>query len=254
MSFLPDNYEPPKTEGGNYFKLQDGKNTVRILSDVIVGWIYWSQENRPVRLRERPSQQPPDIRIGEDNKPDKIKHFWSGVVWTGDRIAVWEITQASIQQAIAALAEDPQWGHPRNYQITVTRSGKGLSTEYSVVPSPPSAIPSEVMGAWRAKEINLEELFVGGDPFDPPSAVMGAAGSATESRALRLLVDGLQRSKTLEQVSQWEKWALGKLEGIARYAGDEDRARQLVEHLCSNWRKDLSAAPTAEIDYESIPF
>lgn len=253
MTFLPDNYKVPKSEGGNYLKLQDGRNTIRVLSDVITGYIYWSDDNKPQRLREKPEGTPPRIRINEDGKADKIKHFWACTVWDGSTVRVWEITQASIQDAIAALAEDPQWGHPRGYQLTVTKTGKGLNTEYSVVPSPPSSLPDEAIAAWQAKDIDLEELYASGDPFSPATATMGAAGSFTESRALRLLVDGLRRSQTQDQIKQWEAWASKdkQLDGIARYAGDVSRAKDLVLAVAGD---RLAALGAGVMDEADMPF
>jgi hypothetical protein len=252
MTFLPDNYKVPKSEGGNHLKLQDGRNSVRILSDVITGYLYWSDDNKPQRLRDRPEGTPSNIRI-EDGKPDRIRHFWACVAWEGGSLKVWEITQASIQDAIAALAEDPQWGHPRGYQLAITRSGKGLNTEYSVVPAPPSPVPDEVLAAWKSRDIDLEELYRSGNPFSPSNPPLGAAGSFTESRALRLFTDGLGRSQTAEQVEKWNTWASKEpqLGGIARYAGDEAKAKDLIAALVGDRVAAFSVAVGVDSD---IPF
>lgn len=256
MTFLPDNYAVPKSEGGNYLKLQDGKNSIRILSDVITGYLYWSEDNKPQRLRDRPESTPKDLRINDDGKPDRVRHFWACVAWESGTLKIWEITQASIQDAIAALAGDPQWGHPRGYQLSITRSGKGLNTEYSVVPSPPSSTPDEAIAAWKSRDIDLEELYRSGDPFNPSNPPLGAAGSFTESRALRLFVDGLGRSQTAEQVEKWNAWASKEpqLGGIVRHAGDEQKAKDLIAALVGDRVAALSVAVGAGFDSDDIPF
>src|SRR4051794_7544391 len=97
-SFLPENYERPAASGGNYAKLEEGPNKFRILSNAVVGWLYWNTDNKPVRLTHRPDVLPDDIRY-ENGKPDKVKHFWAFVVWNykESRIQIIEITQVSIQ-------------------------------------------------------------------------------------------------------------------------------------------------------------
>ncbi|NJR68950.1 MAG: hypothetical protein HC771_09985 [Synechococcales cyanobacterium CRU_2_2] len=233
--------------------MQDGRNTVRVLSDVITGYLYWSDDNKPQRSRERPEGVPDRIRLNDDGKPDKPKHFWACVVWDKASVKIWEITQRSIQDAIAALAEDPQWGHPRGYQLTINRAGKGLTTEYSVVPSPPSALPAEAIAAWKSRDIDLDELYMSGDPFAPAVERLGAAGSYSESRALRLLEDGLRRSENPGQIQQWAEWAdKGKqLDCISRYAGDVGRAKSLVAAMVGDRLAELSVPVVDEAD---IPF
>jgi hypothetical protein len=166
MSFLPDNYSVP-VGGGNYMKLLDGENTFRVLGSAIIGWEYWTDENKPVRLKERPNKTPSDIRTDKDGKPSKIKHFWAFPVYnhTDKKIQVFEITQATIQSAIKALVDNQKWGNPRNYDISITRKGEGFDTTYTVMPNPHSALEGDVEKEYQGMDINLEVLFDGGDPF-----------------------------------------------------------------------------------------
>ena len=69
--FLPDNYKRPEPSAGNYAKLEDGQNRYRILSEARVGWLYWTEDNKPVRLKEKPEALPADMRGG-----DKLKLAW----------------------------------------------------------------------------------------------------------------------------------------------------------------------------------
>jgi hypothetical protein len=178
MSFLPENYERPATSGGNYAKLEDGQNRFRFLSPAIVGWLYWNTDNKPVRLRERPETLPEDIRY-ENGKPDRIKHFWSFVVWNyrEAKLQILELTQASIQGPIEDLVVTPEWGNPTEYDITISKKGQKLDTEYSVQPSPHKPVAEDVAALFKATHVDLPALFDGKDPFAPSEPKDNVASS-----------------------------------------------------------------------------
>ena len=165
-NFLPPDYKVPSNS--NYMKLKDGENTFRILSSAIIGWEYWNNDKKPVRLKERPTEIPDDIRVEADGSYS-IKHFWSFVVWNYDekRVQILEITQSSIQNAIkSSLVGNKRWGYPKKYDITITRSGTGFDTEYITQGTPPISEPApEILEKYEKMYINLEALYVGGDPF-----------------------------------------------------------------------------------------
>ena len=56
-------------------------------------------------------------------------------------VQISELTQFTIQSAIADLVESEDWGDPRGYDLTVNRKGKSLETEYTVQPSPTNKSP-----------------------------------------------------------------------------------------------------------------
>ena len=156
-SFLPENYTPPT---GNYTKLKDGENRLRILSSPILGWLDFI-DNKPVRTRmSEPKPRPHD-------PTKKVKHFWAMVVWNyaEGKIQVWEPTQSGIQSAITNLAKDQEWGNPREYDIKVTKKGSGMETEYSVVPSPKKKVDDNIIVLLSDVKVNLDELYSGGDPL-----------------------------------------------------------------------------------------
>lgn len=109
--FLPDDYKAPV---GNYTKLESGENTIRVMSSAIVGYVYWTQDDKAVRLRKEPLATPPDIRV-KDGKKDRVKHFWAFVVWNveGRKLQILELTQASIQGAIKAYVQNKKWATRR---------------------------------------------------------------------------------------------------------------------------------------------
>jgi hypothetical protein len=162
--FLPEGYEPPST-GGNYMKLKEGDNRVRILNSPLLGWIRWEETpegKRPVRY---PMDEKPSV-------PDK-KHFWAMLIfdYLSNKVCVLEITQLTIQQSLRDFAKDVEWGDPRDYDVTIARKGSGLDTEYSVRPSPKAELTEEIRKAVEATPVHLEALLQGGNPFEEPLEV-----------------------------------------------------------------------------------
>lgn len=165
MSFLPNDYTLPSS-GGKYTKLPQGETKLRILSDSIVGYEYWTNENRPSRSRQYPTDTS-DARVEDNGKQSQPKHFWAIKVYnyTDQCVQVWQVSQKSIQQGLLALVSDVDWGNPKDYDIKVNRTGEGLDTRYSVNPSPKKELAKEVSEADKNTPVNLELLFEGGDPF-----------------------------------------------------------------------------------------
>lgn len=164
--FLPEGYAVPKS-GGSYFKFKDGANRFRALASPIVGWMYWNQEGKPVRLRKAPGGLPLDIRQNDDGSYDRVKHFWAIPVWNyaEGAVQILELTQSTIQAAITDLVSSEEWGNPKGYDLTVNRKGEKLSTEYTVQPSPHKPLDEKIVAEYANKTLNLEALFEGGDPF-----------------------------------------------------------------------------------------
>lgn len=165
-NFLPTDYEVPD-KAGNYMKLQDGANRIRILGSAIVGWEGWKTQKdgskKPVR--KRLSEQFPMSEVDDE---DRVKHFWAFPVWNyqEERVQILELTQKSIQKAIKALVADEDWGTPTGYDLVITRSGQKLETEYQVQPKPAKELDKEITKQYNEMNINLEALFENGDPFE----------------------------------------------------------------------------------------
>jgi len=163
--FLPTNYEVPASNG-HYLKFENGDNRFRILDRPILGWVYWTNETKPCRLKEKPNTLPDDIQV-KDGKKTSVKHFWAFPVWNykTKQVEICEITQVSIQKAIEALAKDVEWGSPLSYDIKVSRSGEGLTTEYQVMPQPHKTLDEAIEKVWEDTKCDLNKLFTGDDPF-----------------------------------------------------------------------------------------
>lgn len=161
-SFFEKDYKVPTTS--NYMKLVEGSNKFRILSSSIVGYEYFSTENKPVRSRE-PFDETPNM------KPDgRVNHFWAFLVWNygAERIQILEISQKSIQNQMKDYIDNSDWGNPINtYDFTIKRTGTGKNdTAYSVMPSPKSETKPEITEALSKVKVNLNVLFENGKPFE----------------------------------------------------------------------------------------
>lgn len=163
MTRLPNNYELPKSEGGKYTKLQNGTTKIRILTSPIIGWEYFSNDNKPNRSRIAYSWVPADSKDGK-----KAKEFWAFVVYNYDeeRIQVMEITQKSLKEQLLALARDEDFGDPKEYDLKITRSGEKLDTTYNIIALGKAEFTNQ-KAIEEAQDVNLEALFDGNDPFMP---------------------------------------------------------------------------------------
>lgn len=98
-----------------------------------------------------------------------MKHFWAFVVgnYREAKLQILELTQASIQGPIEDLVVTPEWGNPTEYDITISKKGQKLDTEYSVPPSPHKPVAEDVAALFKATHVDLPALFDGKDPFAP---------------------------------------------------------------------------------------
>jgi len=172
MSFLPTEYDVP-VKPGKYMKFQDGENRLRILTSPILGWEWWTdadgvvkEKGDKIRKGDKPVRVPMGGKIDE-SAAETARHFWAMKVWNykDEMVQVLEVTQASIQKPLKALAKDEDWGSPVNYDIVVSKSGEGLDTEYSVTPKPAKKMDEAIKELCDNTSVNLEALFDGEDPF-----------------------------------------------------------------------------------------
>lgn len=161
-NFLPSDYKAPRTSG-NYMKLQDGENKIRILSAPVIGWEDWTADNKPVRFRYADRPKAPI----DPERP--IKHFWAFVVWNyvESRIQILQINQATVRDALETLSKDADWGLPYFYDVKIVKSGEKINTKYNVVALPHKPVSDIVKAAFYEERIDLNALFDGADPFAP---------------------------------------------------------------------------------------
>ena len=171
QSWLPTDYKIPESTWGNYFKISEETQEFRILTSPVIGWEYFKEEDWksvPVRQKAEFDGIPSDSKNG-----DKPKEFWAFVVWnhTLGKVQLMEITQQSLKKEIWKYAKDEEnWGDPKKYDFSVSKSGKGKETRYTLMALPKSKFDGDddEAGAFElAKPVNLEALFDGADPFKP---------------------------------------------------------------------------------------
>ena len=188
MTFLPEDYQPPANTGGNYLKLQQGANKLRILTSPLLGWELW--DNQHVQ------------RFTLDKKPeggDKPREFWSMIAWNYgwtdhndifikvDKIQLLHLTQGSIKKAIRDLAQNDIWGSPVDYDLIIVREGHQLKTNYSVIPRPQEPLLEHIKEDFVLNPCWLPALLTGDDPFaDTRSTIplweQSASNSITEAQ------------------------------------------------------------------------
>lgn len=158
--FPTEDYKIPETS--NYMKFAEGENPFRVLSSAVIGYEYFTKDNKPVRSKEVFETTPSDIK-----KDGVIKHFWAFVVWnySAKRVQILELTQKGIMKTMQAYIKNPKWGNPREYDFIVSRTGSGLDTEYATSVNPKEKISEDVFEVSENTKVNLEALFTGADPF-----------------------------------------------------------------------------------------
>ena len=183
--FLPEGYKAPST---NYMRLQEGDNQFRVLGSAVVGFEYWNTQNTPVRSKTGWRTLPNDIKIEDDGKVSKINHFWAFPVWNyaESKVQILELTQKTVQGPLKDLVNNPKWGDPKEYDITIKKEKVSGKVSYIVMPDPKTPIAAEIAKAYSEMSINLEALFEGGDPFmsakvdNTPAGIVSKAQAAQE--------------------------------------------------------------------------
>ena len=178
MSFLPPNYEAPK-QNSRYLKLEQGDNLIRILGDAIIGWLDWWEDGQGNRK---------PVRTAYDQKPEPfnpekpVKHFWAFPVWDYKEhiVKIYEITQATIQNAILDLHNDADWGSPTQYDIGIKKTGEKMETKYSVIAKPPKPLHSDIAKIWADTKIDLNALFEGKDPWGGDTSASASKSPISE--------------------------------------------------------------------------
>lgn len=170
--FLPTGYTLPTSDGG-YMKLESGENRFRIMSSSIVGYELWVNK-KPKRYHEEAQITIDDFENSDKDtytgEPRLPKHFWAFVVWNYklEKLQILEIDKKTIQKQITDIVTKKAWGSPvgtDGYDLVITKKGEKKETEYSVVPEPKIKLDKKITDLYKKSNIDLEELFKGGNPF-----------------------------------------------------------------------------------------
>lgn len=155
-TFAPEGYEV-KTGASDFFKLKSGANKFRILTDSVVGKEGW-KDGKPFRRAMELEITEDEVDTDEKTGRPKINEFMAFYIYSHDegKVAIASFTQASIRKAILALATDAEWGHPSEYDITITKTGDGFQSKYSVTPSPKKPLAKTIAALVGAEEENFD--------------------------------------------------------------------------------------------------
>ena len=96
MSFLPTNYSAPKSES-RYLKIKDGDSVrIRILSNPMISWLWFTEDKKPVRVKYDGSFVKTPENVPAKNKS---KLSWAMIIWNynTERTEIWDCTQATLQ-------------------------------------------------------------------------------------------------------------------------------------------------------------
>jgi hypothetical protein len=182
MTFLPKNYAMPKNGNGYYLKFEEGENTFRVLSDAIVGWVYWEDDQGNVldspikgckaihvkRVEEIPEAARKSPRL-------HLKHFWAFVVWSyrDEAVQILKLTQNSIMEAMTQYIQSAKWGNPTGYDFIIHKNGEGLETRYQVTVNPKEPLDEGIVKMHEDMKVDLGAFYKGEDPFKQPEAEKG---------------------------------------------------------------------------------
>jgi hypothetical protein len=153
MSYFND-FEP-QTGGASYLKWESGQTRrIRCMSKPMIfreGWI----DGRPVRC------------VMDESLPAEVEDAKTVIAimvhdFEAEGPALWTIPQKGIQRTLVDLANDPDYGDPRGYDLKVSRKGSGMDTSWTVLPGPQLELANKIKALY--KNIRLDwDLFLKGE-------------------------------------------------------------------------------------------
>ncbi len=169
--FLPKGYETPESEQ-RYMDFEEGTNTFRVLSPAIVGYEWFEDTGTGDRIPRRvrtEEEVPAEVRNARDDR-DRAKHFWALTVYNyqAKAIQVLKLKQKTIMRPIEAYMNNPKWGNPMGYDLTVEKVKTGSrerDVKYHVIPEPPTPLDEGIAELAKHIPVRLEALYKGEDPF-----------------------------------------------------------------------------------------
>jgi hypothetical protein len=178
QNFLPLGYTLPD-KARQFMKFREGDNNIRVLSQPLLGWVIFSEENKPIRKKfsdgnfTHTELEEFNAKKNKQGDFESARHFWILLVWEVDDDAprILEITQVKVLKFLNTLIQSPKWGDLRQYEITINRTGTTKeNTEYAVMPSPKEAFTPTIKKFLKeAKEdqlVDLEAIWKGNYPFE----------------------------------------------------------------------------------------
>lgn len=167
MPFLPQDFESPQAPG-QYVKLKDWESIkLRILSDPIFFWEFWSEDKHPIRI---PFEQDMILQTPKEAQKDKPwKFVWAMIVYNYNlsKVQIWSPSQSTFKNALETWAKDPDFGDPKNYDLKISRKGTMMDTEYSInaLMKAENMLDMDFDIVGEAATIKLTNLLTNENPF-----------------------------------------------------------------------------------------
>jgi hypothetical protein len=169
--------EPEASGSSNYFRLKDldaaPDKTLdfRILCPFIGGWEAWDDKGRPHRFPTKADVAESGLVLREEPGKKNPKQFWASFVWNPAKgqVQVFSFSQVTLFKQLDALVRNKKWGALDAYDISITRSGSGTDTEYTVMPSGKEPLSPEASTAWakvQNEAVGLDALYQNGNPLE----------------------------------------------------------------------------------------
>jgi hypothetical protein len=161
---------------GDYLKIEEGDNLVRILTPAIIGIEWWTEEldKESGKIKKKPNRLPLDLALSDCPVID-WSYFNACYVWNykAQKVQILSTTKRGIINGIKNLINKPKWGDVMDYDINITKTLKTpndpKSAEYSVTPEPKTMLEDEVLTKWQQTNQCYEYLtllYQGLDPFE----------------------------------------------------------------------------------------
>jgi hypothetical protein len=163
MPFLPEDYKEPVMS--NYMSFEEGDNTFRVLDESIIGWEYWTKDDRPVRVNEFDNIPLGDVKEGKYGL--NLSFFWAFPVYNFDagRVQILVVKQKTVRQGMLTYIKNKKWGDPKSYNFVVTRIKEGDKTSYLVSVDPKEELDKKIVEKYKEMNLDMKTWFKGEDPF-----------------------------------------------------------------------------------------
>lgn len=149
----------------------EGEKRLRFVGSGITGFSAWTLDKKPIRWEQKPEELPSNIAPDLGGKIS-VKRFIAGLVYDYDAqdFKILELTQRTLMDQLFKFMKDSDYGDPTGYDIKISKTGEGKSTEYTLVAAPPKPLAKDVATAYESVNCNLYALYDGDDPFAEPTA------------------------------------------------------------------------------------
>ena len=185
MNFFDPNYHVPSPKD-QFLKLKTGTNKFRFIGFPVTGYEYYTKVEDKIMKLTRREDNPftsEELAMLPPSKPgQKPKYFMACCVYdySSDSFKILSVTAISLLNNIRDCINNPEYGvEIGSYDLTVTKKGEDLKTEYSNIPSPPKPLPKAIAERAKTLQYDLNKLFDDEYPADS-FPFEGKAGAVKE--------------------------------------------------------------------------